>query len=128
MTIEARTRTDDKGTETASWVGLQADSVGGAWKRCGASDKTFHIFGELGGATVGLQGSNDPRVINDDPVVRAAAAWSPLRDPDRSVIAVISLLNGLNMDVLHPNPIYIRPVITGGDGTTLVDVVICGSI
>jgi hypothetical protein len=128
MPTTVDTRVDDQKTETATWNGLLANQSGDAWKRCGASDKTFHVFGPLGGSTVKLQGSNDPRVINDDPAIRAQAAWSWLRDPDRNVIAVASLENGLNMDILYPNPIYIRPVVEGGDGSTLVNVVICGSM
>lgn len=86
------------------WTGLLANDDG-AWVMLGAySDKSIHLYGTLGGATVNIQGSNEDTPANA----------VNLTDPTQTLIAFTA--PGLKQ-VLE-NPLFIRPKVTGGDGTT----------
>lgn len=80
-------------------------------------DRTVHCFGTWGGATLVIEGSNDPRVESDLP----SAVWVTLRDPAGNALSFTA--DGLKAILELPK--YIRPKTTGGTGTA-VDVIING--
>lgn len=116
--IETEVLEDAGDVRKASWGPLIADQKGRGWKTPRTPDKTFHVFGVLGGAAVTFQGSNDPRVAGTP----GSADWQTLRDAQGEAYTVSDIT--IAMDVLLPNPLFIRPVVTGGDGTTAINVVI----
>lgn len=107
-----------------AWTGLDQDDSGAAADQPRFSDKTVHIFGTFGGATVTLYGSNDPKALVD----RSAgtlfgsktASWITLVDSAGSNIAPTAAA----LKTIMQNPLYILPVVTGGDGTTSISVII----
>lgn len=89
---------------TVEWTGLLQGDVGN-WQLLGHyNDKCLHVYGTWGGATVTFEGSNE-----DTPANQAG-----LTDPTQTAISMTS--NSIKQ-VLE-NPLYVRPKITGGDGTT----------
>lgn len=92
-------------------VGDKGDKVGCARY----ADRSISASGTFGGATVTMQGTNtlDP----------AEADWVPIRDGIGDPITFTS--NGL-LEVL-PLSLWIRPVITGGSGTS-VTVLLLGKL
>jgi hypothetical protein len=91
-------------TLTIEWTSLgQGDD--GAWFMLGHyNDKCLHVWGTFGGATMTIQGSNEDAPTN--PIA--------LTDPTQTSIALI--VAGIKQ--ILENPLFIRPKITGGDGTT----------
>lgn len=88
------------------WAGLLTGDDA-AWRLLGHyNDKCIHVFGTFGGATVTLQGSNED--------VPSAPNSVPLTDPTQTLISFTSV----GMKQVLENPLYIRPLINGGDGTT----------
>jgi hypothetical protein len=77
------------------------------------ADKSVHIFGTFGGATVAMKGSNDPDLVSFDNIydfegtdISQTAARKPW--------------------IILPNVYALKPTITGGDGTTSLKVAIVG--
>jgi hypothetical protein len=93
-----------------------AENQTGAWAAVSDySDKTVHIFGTIDGAVVTLQGSNDPLVLTSPDTADAETLTDPLNNPiSGSSKALTQILE---------NPLYIRPIVTGGDGSTAVSIV-----
>lgn len=84
------------------------------------SDKTMQVFGTFGsGGSVTMQGSNDPRVMTDP----SNAVWFTLVDPQANAITKTSAAG----EAILENPRYIRPTVTGGDGTTALAVIIAAT-
>jgi len=74
------------------------------------ADKTIQVLGTLGGATVNIEGSLD------------GVTWSLLTSPQGDVLAFTAAdLSAVTELVTH-----IRPNISGGDGTTDIDVYFAG--
>lgn len=101
VTVE---RTDERVT-LATWDTLGEDQTGAAVAMAHLPSKTVQISGTLGGATVTLEGTMD-----------IAGTWVALTD-----------VSGAGLFVIQENPLFIRPVVAGGGGTTAVDVVLCAS-
>lgn len=98
------------------WTGLlQGDD--GEWKPLSYwNDKCLHMYGTLDGATVTLQGSNESAPTAGNAV--------GLTDPTQTAISFT--VKGIKQ-VLE-NPLFVRPVVTGGDGTTNLTVrLVCRS-
>lgn len=70
------------------------------------ADKTIHMFGTWGGATVKLQESNDPNL-------------SSYQDAYDVTSTAISKTADGALQVLITNPYAIKPVITGGSGSSV---------
>jgi len=109
------------------WTGLDGDDSGKAEKLAKFSDKTVHIYGTFGGATVTLYGSNDKTAVETDRDAGTlfgakTAVWTALVDPQGNSIAKTAA----SIEAVLENPLYILPVVTGGDGTTSLTVAICG--
>ena len=106
----------NQNVRTIAWSPL-AENQAGAWAAfADFSDKTVHIFGVFNGATVTMQGSNDPLVLTTPDT----AAAETLVDPQGNTIAKLAS----NMSQILENPLYIRPNVTGGDGSTAVSVIV----
>lgn len=99
----------------ASWTGL-LNGDDGAWISFAEwSAKTFHVFGTFGAAgTVIIEGSNDVTV----PPTNASTItnWQATQLSATSA----GFLTARDM------PIWVRPRVTGGDGTTSITVTLAG--
>lgn len=91
---------------TVEWAGLLAGDDGQPLLMAHYGDKCLHIFGTFGGATVGIEGSNEDTLTAPNDV--------GLTDPTQTLIA----LTGKGIKQILENPLWIRPKVTGGDGTT----------
>jgi len=107
-TVIGNTNGDPNGV-TASWTLGNADTGVAANIRRYA-DRTVQVSGTFGGATVIIQGSNDN------------STWFTLNDNTGAALSFVA--NGLK--VMLENPSYIRPVSSGGAGSTIV-VIVSGS-
>lgn len=107
---------------TYLWEALVADSEDGAWidlAEFGAAELTVQFVGTFSSGTVTMQGSNDggttaftlntPRLASVDQSTGAAA----------NVSAALAAAGAFN--VLE-RPRYIRPLLTGEDGSDDIDV------
>lgn len=104
--IRAVTRTDIQSAVPAAvfaWTGLDLDDSGIAIQCVDYVDRTVAITGTFGaGGSVTLQGSNDN------------TNWFALTDPQGNAITKTAAALELVMEA----PLYIRPLVTAGDGTT----------
>lgn len=97
------------------WEGLTTNDTGVPWERSDFQDKTVQIYGDFGsGATVTLQGSNDPRA-NPNDADHASAVWFSLTDPQANAIAKTAAAG----EQILENPRWIRPSVTGGTSPDL---------
>lgn len=94
---------------TASWALGNADT-GVATDMHRWADRTVHVVGTFGGATVTIQGSNDN--VN----------WLTLND--NAGAALTFTVTG--MKLILENPLYVRAITSGGAGTALT-VIIAGA-
>ena len=91
----------------AIWTPLTSTNTDGSpFSRVKWADKTVQITGTFGTGTVVIQGSND------------GSNWATLKDPSNTAISTTSAA----IRAILENPLYIRPLVTGGDGTTSITV------
>lgn len=91
-----------------TWQVLLAGDEGAPISGAQYTDKSMQVSGIFGGASVSLQGSND------------GVNWSVLHDTQgNSLTASTSKLA-----VVAEATRYVKPVVTGGDGTTSLTVTI----
>lgn len=90
---------------TIEWAGLLAGDTGDFRLLGHYNDKCLHVWGVWGGAIVTIEGSNEDLTPSNQ---------VGLNDPTQTAISFSA--NGLKQ-VLE-NPLFIRPKVTGGDGTT----------
>lgn len=104
--IRAVSRTDIKSMMPAciyTWAGLDSDDSGAAIECMDYADRTVQITGTFGAAgSITMQGSND------------GTNWFPLTDPQGNAITKTAAALELIMEA----PLYLRPLVTAGDGTT----------
>lgn len=106
-------------TKVLAWEGLTTNDTGrplniGLW-----ADKSVHFLGNFGsGATVVLQGSNDPRA-NPAHADHASAEWVTLTDPQGNALSKTAA----GLEQVMENVWWIRPSVTGGTSPD-IDVVI----
>lgn len=103
-------------TRYFSWSGLGMEDSGQPAECPSYMDKTMQVFGTFG-ATVTMQGSNDPRVKSNP----GSAVWFTLVDPHERNVS----FTAAGAEVLLENPRFIRPLVTGGDSFTDITVIIC---
>lgn len=73
-------------------------------------DKTVHVTGTAGASfSMNIEGSND------------GTNWVILTDPQGNVLTFTAIDK---LEQIQENPLYIRPNVTAGDGTTSVTVII----
>lgn len=103
MATVALTRQDFVDGSTARWTPLLNTDDGAPATFVGSGDRTFQVLGTFGtGGTVIVEGSLD------------GTNWFQLRDPSHTAI---SLTAAGGRAVLENVP-FLRPRVTGGDGTT----------
>ena len=74
-------------------------------------EKSVQVTGTYGGGTLTIQGSN-----SNDP---SAGTFDTLNDPSSTAL---SWTTGSRVEQVLENTVQIKPVLTGGDGTTDLDV------
>lgn len=114
MAVALQNRNGLHGAVHISWFNMPNDSVGDYLEFSNHSDKTIQYWGTFAGASAYMKGSNDPTVPNDPD----AAAWFDLTDLQGNALTKTSAAG----EMIIENPRYIRPVVTGGDGTTAINV------
>lgn len=88
------------------WLAIPLNETGAPLSMSGLTDRSVQIGGTFGGATVTIEGSND------------GTTYFTLNDIQGSAISKTSAaLEGI-AEVAK----YIRPKVTGGDGTTSINV------
>ncbi len=104
--------------ERVAWSGLLTGDTGAWVELAHMTDKTVQISGAAGGAAgaITIEGTNE-----DDPVA-AETVISVLDDIISNT--PLSGLTPFDMGLVGENPVFIRPIVTGGDGTTNLTVVI----
>ena len=101
-----------------SWV-LSSGDVGAPVKLGAYPDRTVHFYGTFNGAAIALRGSN---MIDPDP--SNFAHWFPLTDP--KLTTALDDIRSASGYVIYENPLFISPAVTGGDGSTALNVAILG--
>ena len=98
------------------WTTLTTTNLDGqACTYHGTGDRTVQVDGTFGaGATVTLQGSNDP--LGTTPV-----NWFPMTFVGGAA-ATFTTAGGAGIKLLAECPAAIRPLLSGGDGTTSLNV------
>ena len=112
------------GCRVYQWATLLADDTGEPVRLVYYQDKSVQL-GTVGGntdggATIVLQGSNDP-LADPAAVGHTNAVWFTLTDPQGNAI---SRTTSAKIEEVTENPLWVRPVVTGGDETTDIDVVL----
>lgn len=103
-----------KGVHKTTWTGLLNADQGAAQSNHNFNDKTVQISGTLGvGGTVSIEGSND------------GSTWHILNDSRGEGNALT--FTTLDTRTILENPLFIRPNVTAGDGSTALTVVITES-
>lgn len=105
------------GAVITKWMAIPLDEEGQAIAIPNHSDKTVQIYGTFGGASVVIQASNDPLAPTDPD----NAVWWTVKNVEAELMNKSAAGGWLLMD----NPIWMRPIVTGGDGTTSLNVVMC---
>lgn len=93
-----------------TWANLLADDDGEPVRLAVYSDRSIQVAGTFGGASVTIGGSND------------GETYHALHDTSGNVM---TLTEGKLQQIVEL-PIYLKPRIFGGDGTTLIKVVMSG--
>lgn len=101
-----RTPTGSSAAFVATWEGLLLGDVGDALPFSQFTDKSVQVVGTFGGATLRLEGSNNG---ND---------WAVLTDPQGNDL----LITTAKIEMVTEATAYVRPNISGGDGTTSLSV------
>lgn len=116
MTVALTVQNDNRSFFMATWSELGADEEGAPIQYPNMPVKTVQISGELSGGSIVLQGSMD------------GETWVTLRHTgatvDQGEGIELAPINAAGMFVIHENPRYVRPVITDGDGSTDVSVIV----
>lgn len=110
MSTAATLVINNDGAAVATWASLGVGETGKAVKMGHITGmKTFTITGTFGGATVGLEGSND------------GTTWLPVRMADYNAgdYEIVTAIATARSGALIENPLLLRPVIAGGAGTDI---------
>lgn len=106
-----------------TWAGLTTNDTGRPYEVAGLPDKTVQIFGNFGSnASVALEGSNDPRVLEDVAAGTTTAAWFPLTDAQGNAITKTAAAG----EVIQENPRFIRPAVTLGTSPSITVIITAG--
>jgi hypothetical protein len=94
-----------------TWSGLLNGDNGNAIEHAEFADHTVQVLGTFGtGGTVSLQGSND----NANWVILSTFAGDPIT------------FTAAGMAAVAENPRYVRPIVSAGDGSTDLTVILFG--
>lgn len=106
----------DNATIIVTWTGLTfaTTDVGDPVQLAAWSEKTFQAFGTWGaGGNVVIEGSNEPSNPTN---------WSPISN--RQGTTPFNLASATSINTSQDRPIWVRPRVTAGDGTTNVSVIV----
>lgn len=109
-----RTQLNAYRTEVYRWTAIPQNENGNAVEIPRSADKSVHIKGTFGGATVHLKGSNDAD----------GASYVILKD----ALGVLISLTAEDIRQVLPSPLLVRPEVVGGDGTTAITVTIVSRV
>lgn len=101
-------KVDLSGVRVRTWSNMTTGDVGEPIILTKFNDRTIHATGTFGGATVTLEGSND------------GVEFLPMRDVFNAVVSASSA----KLITLTEVPLYVRPAITGGVGTS-INLIVC---
>jgi len=93
-----------------TWASMQADDDGEPVRLAVFSDRSIQVAGTFGGASVTIGGSND------------GVTYHALSDPKGDALT----LTAAALHQIVELPIWIKPRIFGGDGTTDLTVIMAG--
>lgn len=102
-------KVDLAGVRVRKWPNMTTDDVGEPIILTKFNDRTVHVTGTFGGATVTFEGSND------------GVEYLPMRDVFNAVVSAAEP----KLITLTEVPLYVRPAVTGGVDTD-VTLIICG--
>lgn len=92
-----------------SWNSVPQNEVGQQLPLAQYSDRSVQVSGTFGGATVTIEGSND------------GTNWFTLADPQGNNLSFVTA----RLEAILELVFWIRPKVTGGDGTTSINVDMC---
>jgi len=93
-----------------AWLALTTTNTSGSAFPCASySDRTIQVYGTFGGATITVQGSLD------------GTNWFTLNDQSDNAMTFTTARG----DSVQQLTRFIQPVLTGGDGTTSLNVRLC---
>lgn len=110
-----RTVSPDGSTYAVTWSGLtfSGSDTGAPVQLAAWSEKTFQAFGTFGASgNVVIEGSNEATNPTN---------WSPISN--RQGTTPFNLASATSVNTSQDRPIWIRPRVTAGDGTTSVTVI-----
>ena len=93
-----------------TWDGLLADDDGEPVRLAVYSDRSIQVTGTFGGASVTIGGSND------------GVTYHALNDPQGNTLALTSA----SLRQIVELPVFLKPRVFGGDGTTNLQVILAG--
>lgn len=100
---------NNQDANVVSWLLAQGET-GDAINLSEFADRSVHFLGTFGGATVVLEGSND----TNDATTRYATLTDPLGNSISRTSAGLRAVTEMTR--------LVRPKVTGGDGTTAIEV------
>jgi hypothetical protein len=93
-----------------TWAGMLADDDGEPVRLAVFSDRSIQVTGEFGGASITIGGSNDGVTYH----ALTSTDGAPLTLAAAALKQIVEL------------PIFIKPRVFGGDGTTNLQVILAG--
>lgn len=92
---------------------LAANGVGDYVKLPNSPDRSVHVYGDLGGGTLTMQGSNEP--------IENPEQFGSLHDPGGTAIAI----NAANtLATISENTLYVRPSLAGATAPNCIIVLV----
>lgn len=102
-------------TPMVTWTGILVGGDGARFNAATLTGRSVQVAGELGGSTVTFEGSNLANPAAD-------ADWTTLPDLAGSPVS----FSAAGLKAIGAVSLWVRPKVTGGDGTTLVTVSLLG--
>lgn len=102
-----------EGVVHIAWNNIGAGDTCGAFQLKEHTDKQIQVWGVFSGATIGFQGSCDPRA-RPDHVDHLNAEWFDMTDKRDAEVS----MNQSGGELISDIAFYVRPTITGGDINT----------
>lgn len=92
------------------WGGIAQGDTAAAIPIPSLADKTIQVVGTFGGGSISIQGALESDL--------ATAVFTELTNPQGDALSY----SAAGIDTVLQNVYWIKPVLTGGDGTTDIDV------
>ena len=104
----SRSSTGSSAAFIATWPALAQGDTGDALPFSQYTDRSVQVVGTFGGATLRVEGSND------------GTNWAVLTDPQGNDL----LITSAKIEMITEATLYLRPNVSGGDGTTALAVIL----